>query len=106
MAIIFTTKFPSWFGAEFDDPPAPTNTEPATLAPTPERTASGAAALHVDPAETLLDQPLAGSEEDGNQVNLHFVQQSGGQILAGGGGTTGERCILSSRGMPGLLECR
>ena len=58
VAILFTTRFPDWFGAEFDDAPPPTDTTPASLPATPDLAAAGGAVLEVEPAETLLDQPL------------------------------------------------
>lgn len=57
-AIVFTSKFPDWFGAEFDDPPAPTNTEPATLPETPDRAEVGNLVLATGPQSTSLDEPL------------------------------------------------
>ena len=57
-AIVFTTKFPDWFGAEFDDPPPPTNTAPATLPAVPDHERGAGAVLRVEPPEPTLDEPL------------------------------------------------
>ena len=57
-AILFTTRFPDWFGAEFEDPPPPTNTAPATLPGAPDRVQAGKAVLHDGAPSTSLDEPL------------------------------------------------
>ena len=74
IAIIVTTKFPDWFGAEFADPPTPTNTEPASLPAVADHVTGGSAVLHADPQETLLDEALAvtvSGLEAGAEVVVH-----------------------------------
>lgn len=60
LAIVFTVKFPDWFGAEFDDAsadaPAAPPAEPIAVDGARPRADAGAVTLSVEPAEVLADQ--------------------------------------------------
>ena len=59
LAILFTTKYPDWFGAEFEDAPAGASAPPVPPLPTSAPTdhpVEGSARLVLDPISTVLDE--------------------------------------------------
>ncbi len=59
LAILFTTKYPDWFGAEFDDGPAAPRPAPAPPLPTSapsDHPVEGSARLVLEPISTTLDE--------------------------------------------------
>ncbi|MEI6621542.1 MAG: acyl-CoA thioesterase/bile acid-CoA:amino acid N-acyltransferase family protein [Actinomycetes bacterium] len=60
LAILFTVRFPDWFGAEFDDvePVEGQRQEPIPIHNAADQPSAAGASLAVPPDPTLLDQPL------------------------------------------------
>jgi hypothetical protein len=52
----------------------------------------------------VLEQPLAATEQDGDEVELELIDQAGGEILLDEVGASPEEHILAAHGVPRLLE--
>ena len=61
LAILFTVKYPDWFGAEFDDSPAVTGKTQPPIPTTADgdHSRAGDAVLDATPQQALVDEPIA-----------------------------------------------